>query len=788
MEGVERFREAIIAEGFPDPRSVVADGAIHRFGIKKVCWYVGYTEGDFLAGAFGDWREHPTKHTWNNKGGNTSGPDWAFMRERMREAEAQRKRKTKTAQAKAKRLWDTAGPVDPAHPYLINKGITEPKGIRQKSRALIVPVKDVKTGEILSLQFINEDGEKRFLINGKIQGGSFQLEGDQDIPLMVCEGYATGLSIHKATGASVIVTFNAGNLKPVADSIREKSPGREVVVCADNDQFTNKPDGTPWNPGREKALSVAWTHNWRVAIPQFSNIEGKPSDFNDLHLKSGIDAVRQQIQEGALPQEILLRDCGNDVGACYRPEHIEGLRLFEQRDKASYVALKAKLKKLKVGITELERDVKNTGKPEGDKGLNHLAIAKQVREQLGHENIIDNGVFIWKWNHKGLWRKVDDREIRQMIHEKVEKVKVSKTMVDSILDLFKTEVFRPNHEFDVNTTAINCLNGELHWTGERWELKEHRRENFRTTQIPVEYDQVALAPRFKQFLAEVFEGDADAEPKATLLCELIGYSLLSSTNFERFVLLLGAGANGKSAFLETLASLVGSESVSAVQPSQFSNRFQRAHLHNKLVNIVTEMQEGHVIQDTELKSIVSGELTTAEHKHKPPFEFRPYATCWFAANHMPHTRDFSNATFRRAVILPFNRAFSEDEQDKQLKAKLTAELPGILNLALETLAGVLKKEEFTKTESCEMAKKEWRLNCDQVQQFVEECCVFEPGAKIESSILFRQYRGWAEDAGIMKTLNRNNFTSRMCGLGAVRVRGGGGARMLAGIKYRYKDF
>ena len=82
-----------------------------------------------------------------------------------------------------------------------------------------------------------------------------------------------------------------------------------------------------------------------------------------------------------------------------------------------------------------------------------------------------------------------------------------------------------------------------------------------------------------------------------------------------------SGANGKSVLMDTLASLVGYEHVAAVQPSQFENRFQRAHLHCKLVNLVTEIAEGHEIADAQLKAIVSGELSTAEHKHKPPSEY-----------------------------------------------------------------------------------------------------------------------------------------------------------------------
>ena len=105
-------------------------------------------------------------------------------------------------------------------------------------------------------------------------------------------------------------------------------------------------------------------------------------------------------------------------------------------------------------------------------------------------------------------------------------------------------------------------------------------------------------------------------------------------------ILIGAGANGKSVLLSVLYALAGPENVAGVQPSSFDNRFQRAHLHQKLVNIATGLKQGEVIADAELKAITSGEPATVEHEHKDPFVMRPFAACWFGTNHMPHTRDF----------------------------------------------------------------------------------------------------------------------------------------------------
>jgi putative DNA primase/helicase len=188
-----------------------------------------------------------------------------------------------------------------------------------------------------------------------------------------------------------------------------------------------------------------------------------------------------------------------------------------------------------------------------------------------------------------------------------------------------------------------------------------------------------------------------------------------------------------------------------------------------------------VIADAALKSIVSGEPTTVEHKFRDPFEFRPYATCWFGTNHLPHTRDFSDALFRRALVVPFNRRFTPGvDADPRLKDKLIEELPGILNLALDAYARVIERGAFTEPESCLQAKKEWRLEADQAAQFVEDCCEVGVG-EIQSSDLYSVFCAWAAAAGINHKLQHKSFTQRLERLGFEPVRRNNG-RFFTGLK------
>ena len=130
---------------------------------------------------------------------------------------------------------------------------------------------------------------------------------------------------------------------------------------------------------------------------------------------------------------------------------------------------------------------------------------------------------------------------------------------------------------------------------------------------------------------------------------------------------------------------------------------------------------------------------------------------------MPPTSDFSEALFRRAVIVTFNRTFQPHEQNPNLKDDLRKELSGILNLALAAYAGALKNG-FTIPASSQQARDEWKLETNQVAQFVIDECDEKPEAAENFSELYRCYKGWVH-RNHLTLLTRKTFSSRMQRLG-----------------------
>ena len=211
--------------------------------------------------------------------------------ERARRAE-ERRQQTEREQAeaaeKAARMWASAKPAN-GHPYLTRKGIAcdlTAKSARELGDLLLIPVKRSKA-ETVSLQCIAPDGTRNYLRGGETSGCYTTIGTPvQGKPVVIVEGYATGVSVALATGWCVVVAFAAGNLESVARKIRAAMPNTELIIGGDDDAFT------AGNPGRTNAEKAARAVAGMLAFPMWLGDRGTGTDFNDLHQSEGLDAVR----------------------------------------------------------------------------------------------------------------------------------------------------------------------------------------------------------------------------------------------------------------------------------------------------------------------------------------------------------------------------------------------------------------------------------------------------------------------------------------------------------------
>lgn len=266
----QQFRAAMEAVGIRLNDELVADGRIHLFhvdGDKR-----GSKNGRYClnsdphpGGWFGTWRDGGRWHTWSpERQAPITSAERAVIEARRVAARAARDAEAKAihdaARERAEHLWNASSPAYSGHPYLARKGVCA-FGIRALKGSLVIPLRD-HHGRIWSLQFIGQDGGKRFLSGGRKKGLYFPIGNPQDV-LCVAEGYATAASIHAATGYAVAVAFDCGNIESAARVLRQKFPAVEIIICADNDART------AGNPGLTCAIKAARDVNGLVAYPKF---------------------------------------------------------------------------------------------------------------------------------------------------------------------------------------------------------------------------------------------------------------------------------------------------------------------------------------------------------------------------------------------------------------------------------------------------------------------------------------------------------------------------------------
>lgn len=118
------------------------------------------------------------------------------------------------------------------HQYLIRKQIQQ-HNAKLYHQSLVISIYN-ESDQLVNLQSIQPQGEKRFLYSGK-KKGCFHILGDLSQHILICEGFATGASLYEDCGQRVVIAFDVGNLLPVAMNIRELSPDTEIIICGDND-------------------------------------------------------------------------------------------------------------------------------------------------------------------------------------------------------------------------------------------------------------------------------------------------------------------------------------------------------------------------------------------------------------------------------------------------------------------------------------------------------------------------------------------------------------------------
>jgi P4 family phage/plasmid primase-like protien len=275
-----------------------------------------------------------------------------------------------------------------------------------------------------------------------------------------------------------------------------------------------------------------------------------------------------------------------------------------------------------------------------------------------------------------------------------------------------------------------------------------RPEDLMTKQAGCEFDADATCPRWQQFVLEVMDGDEDM---AAFMQRVVGYSLTGDTREQCLFFLHGSGANGKSTFVKTVQALLADyerqcQAETFMQRDRSGANNDLAKLHGARLAVTPETEEGSRLAESLIKQVTGQDKLSTRFLFQEFFEFVPQFKLFIVGNHRPIIRGDDNAVWRRIRLIPFSVVFPLDKQDKKLDEALRAELPGILNWALEGCCE-WQRIGLRPPKKVLSATDEYRESSDVLEQFLDECCEREKGARVPAKRLYDAYMKWALGAG-----------------------------------------
>lgn len=332
----------------------------------------------------------------------------------------------------------------------------------------------------------------------------------------------------------------------------------------------------------------------------------------------------------------------------------------------------------------------------------------------------------------------------------------------------------PN-ELDTSPDLLNLPNGTMDLRTGR--LLSHERAHLITKCAGVPYSPAATAPRWLGFLETII-------PKADVrayLARAVGYTLTGDVEEHALFFCYGGGANGKSTFLETLREVLAEYAKAAIPDLLLDSKQARhstEYVDLKGARMVTavEATEGRFWDEAKVKQLTGGDAITGRPLYREAVEFQPTHKFWVAANHKPRVRGTDLGFWRRVHLIPFTVTIAEPERDRSLRAKLRAELPGILRWAV---AGCLewRRIGLAPPSAVVKATEEYRSAEDAIGAFIAECCVTGGSCKVAVGDLHREFVAWSGQ----DHLTKRRFGDMVEERGHPRGKGTGGVREFQGI-------
>ncbi|MEU6535871.1 phage/plasmid primase, P4 family [Streptomyces sp. NPDC047000] len=378
-----------------------------------------------------------------------------------------------------------------------------------------------------------------------------------------------------------------------------------------------------------------------------------------------------------------------------------------------------------------------------------------------------------RWNGAS-WREVDDAQMRADLYRRLEHAVYlapgkdgqpeerdwapTKQKIGNLLDalgavtLLPTGTDAPAWLTPTGPDApedggpiVACANGLLRIRDRA--LLPHTPGFFNLVSVPFAYDPHATAPAWERFLTQLWPDNPDA---VRAVQEWFGYVLSGRTDQQKILLMVGPTRSGKGTIARVLKELVGKENLAGPTLAGLGSNFGMSTLIGKPLAVISDARlsgkdGGQVVE--RLLTLSGEDTIDIDRKFRDLWTGKLPTRLMILSNELPHFGDSSGVIARRFVVLTMTASWLGRE-DTTLTDRLTAEMPGILNWALDGLARLQRNGRITEPSSSREAVATMQDTASPTSAFIRERCTVGPTYSVPVDTLWSVWREWAEDNGV----------------------------------------
>lgn len=519
----------------------------------------------------------------------------------------------------------------------------------------------------------------------------------RNAPLIISEGIADAMSADQEGYQSLSplgLQFNKEIMPRIMSACKGAS---KVYLCFDNDE-----------PGQKGMHELGMKLFYKGINFEALTLPNEGDDLNDYYNREkSLDGLIDHSTEGLLYLGRGITD-KNEFRSFIR----KASSLFEKDDICELMAIVKEVGHFsKTWLKETELMAKKMP-PETD-------IVKRISKE--HKYFYNENLGFYEYS-MGCFRRRQNTEVHSVIKGAMG-VYAKGTAFASVRKHIESMSIGVD---EINTGHyLNFVNGMLDLRANK--IVDHDPSYMSTIQLDYCHDPEARCPRWTTFVDEITEGD---EEKQRLLQEIAGYILYPDNSLQKAFIMIGAGANGKSVFLNTIRKVFGEANTTGIEIANLNESFQRVMLMESLVNICTEMSATVSGAESFFKQIVAGDMVQGCFKHKDHIKFTPRVKFVCATNSMFKANDVSEGFLRRLSFVQFNLQYKLDKKeitrphhrkaDIGLEKTLEMELAGVFNWCY---AGYLRLQEqgrFTETKEHKYLIKDLKNSANPHMLFFDE--------------------------------------------------------------------